>query len=317
MKNLFLTAFAGVMLISACSDAHEHDEPAEHAQDEHLDEHGHGHEEAIGQTSIAPEAAKAAGVVTEQAGPAEIRETLSLHGTVVPDPQRVHRIRPRFAGVVKEVRRRVGDPVKTGEVVAVVEASESLQRYSIAAPGAGIVVSRDVNPGVPVDDDVLLTIVDLSSVWVEFAAFTHDLDHLKVGQEVTVTDVDGHRATEGRIESIAAVGSPASQSMTVRVLLPNGEGHWRPGLFAAGEVTISRTRVPVAVRRVAVQDLGGRAVVFEQHGEAYEARAVELGQSDAQWAEVKAGIGVGDTYVVGNSFLIKADIEKSGASHDH
>jgi membrane fusion protein, heavy metal efflux system len=49
----------------------------------------------------------------------------------------------------------------------------------------------------------------------------------------------------------------------------------------------------------------------------YEIRPLELGRSDGNLTEVLGGLQAGDRYVVENSYLIKADIEKSGASHDH
>jgi cobalt-zinc-cadmium efflux system membrane fusion protein len=279
--------------------------------------HEWAYESLEGRTGIAEEAAKAAGIETEAAGPATIRQALSLHGTVVPDPQRVYRLRPRFAGVVKEVRKRVGEPVRKGEVLAVVEANESLERFNVVSPGAGVVVSRDANPGMSVADEPILTVADLSTVWVELAAFQHDLGRIKSGQGVVIRDVDAHQESVGRVDTIAAVGSAASQSMTVRVLLPNPKGLWRPGLFVTGEVTVAETPVAVAVKRTALQPFRDWTVVFEQIGDEYEIRPVELGRQDGQSAEVLSGLSAGAVYVTANSYLIKADIEKSGASHDH
>ena len=58
-------------------------------------------------------------------------------------------------------------------------------------------------------------------------------------------------------------------------------------------------------------------VVFIREGDVYEARPIELGRRDGQHVEVQAGLRVGDQVVVEQSYLVKADIEKSGASHDH
>jgi cobalt-zinc-cadmium efflux system membrane fusion protein len=58
-------------------------------------------------------------------------------------------------------------------------------------------------------------------------------------------------------------------------------------------------------------------VVFIQDGNLFEARPLQLGRRDDKWVEVLAGLSVGESYVSRNSFLIKADILKSGATHDH
>lgn len=270
-----------------------------------------------GRTRIEANAAREAGIEVETAGAARIRETLTLHGTIVPDPQRVFRLHARYPGVVRQVRKQIGEPVAAGEVLAVIESNESLQRYDVLAPAAGVIVTRDANPGVSVDDEPIVTVVDLSSVWVELASFQHDMGRIKPHQQVLIRDVDGHLSTEGRVDSIAVVGSAASQSMTVRVVLPNKEDLWRPGLFVTGEVTVAETEVPLAVRRTALQTFRDWDVVFEQVGDTYEVRPLELGRNDAQWIEVKAGLAAGARYVTANSYVIKADIEKSGAAHDH
>ena len=300
------------------------DEPGDadraHEEPSHVDEEGDddAHEtEGLARTQISAEMAKASEIETATAGPALIRETLTLHGTVVPDPQRVYRLRARYAGVVKEVRKQIGEEVKAGEVLAVVESNESLQRYNVTVPASGVVVTRDVNPGVSVGDETLLTVVDLSTVWVELASFQHDTARIAAGQRVLVRDVDGHVSAEGKVANLAAVGSAASQSMTVRVVLPNPKAQWRPGLFVTGEITVSENEVPLAVRRSALQTYDAADVVFEQHGDWYEARPVVLGRRDSEWTEIRQGLAPGALYVVTNSYLIKADLEKSGAAHDH
>jgi cobalt-zinc-cadmium efflux system membrane fusion protein len=75
--------------------------------------------------------------------------------------------------------------------------------------------------------------------------------------------------------------------------------------------------VPLAVRRAGIQGFRDFQVVFARFGDTYEVRMLELGISDAEWIEVTGGLSAGTEYVTGNSYLIKADIEKSGASHDH
>jgi cobalt-zinc-cadmium efflux system membrane fusion protein len=57
--------------------------------------------------------------------------------------------------------------------------------------------------------------------------------------------------------------------------------------------------------------------VYAKVGEEYEVRMLELGREAGEWIEVLGGIDLGTVYVTDNSYIIKADIEKSGASHDH
>jgi cobalt-zinc-cadmium efflux system membrane fusion protein len=58
-------------------------------------------------------------------------------------------------------------------------------------------------------------------------------------------------------------------------------------------------------------------VVYARVRQTYEVRMLDLGRRDGEFVEVLSGLEPGTTYVSENSYLIKADIEKSGASHDH
>jgi cobalt-zinc-cadmium efflux system membrane fusion protein len=80
---------------------------------------------------------------------------------------------------------------------------------------------------------------------------------------------------------------------------------------------VEEEQAPLAVRTEALQRFRDFTVVFEKVGETYEVRMLDLGRQTPEWTEVRGGIKPGAVYVARNSFLIKADIEKSGASHDH
>jgi cobalt-zinc-cadmium efflux system membrane fusion protein len=58
-------------------------------------------------------------------------------------------------------------------------------------------------------------------------------------------------------------------------------------------------------------------VVFSRHGDVYQGRPVRLGRRSGEYVEVERGLAAGETYVTEGSYLIKADIAKAGASHDH
>ena len=91
----------------------------------------------------------------------------------------------------------------------------------------------------------------------------------------------------------------------------------RPGQFVRGQVTVAKHPVALAVRQSAIQGFRDFQVVFARIGDTYEVRMLELGRQNDRWAEVLGGLKPGTEYVTSNSYLIKADIEKSGASHDH
>lgn len=270
-----------------------------------------------GRTTIAKDMAEAAGIKTSVAGPGTLRENLSLYGTIVPNAERLRSVTARFPGPIRSVARQIGDVVKAGDVLATIESNESLQVYSITAPIGGVITQRHANVGEVAAGETLFVISDYSNVWAELTLFAKDRAHVQVGQPATIKSVEGGLAAEGVVKYIAPSSGSGKQTLVVRVALDNADARWTPGLFVNGDVTIATAPVALVVANSGLQAFRDFTVVFAQVGETYEVRMLELGRSDGVVTEVLGGLDVGTTYVSENSYLIKADIEKSGASHDH
>jgi cobalt-zinc-cadmium efflux system membrane fusion protein len=270
------------------------------------------------QTVIAAAAAEKAGVRTERAGAARLAEDVMLYGRVAFEPDGLRRASARFAGVVIEARRSLGDKVESGEILARLENSQSLVTADVRSPGPGIVVARPFVIGEAVPEGALLySVADLSKVWIELEVPRRDLGRVRVGQAVVLAAEAGGEPVAGRIASFAPAVSAETQSAIARVVLPNPAGLWRPGAFVKATVTVGEVSAPVTVRLAGLQTLFDRPVVFSRHGEVYQARPLRLGRRGGGRAEVLEGLEAGEEYVTEGSFLIKADIGKAGASHDH
>jgi cobalt-zinc-cadmium efflux system membrane fusion protein len=270
-----------------------------------------------GRTRIPEHIAAEMGVKTETAGPVVLRETRTLTGRVQTDPNRLSRVRPRFPGVAKAINHELGDVVEAGAVLATVQSNESLQDYRVKAPISGLIVKRDIQVGEATGDEPLFIIADLSEVWVELDVFVRDLALIREGQTVVVESLDGSFNAATTIDWVSPLTAHASQSVRARAVTDNKTGALRPGQFVRGHVTVAEHRVPVAVRQSALQFFRDSKVVFARFDDTYEVRMLELGRQNGNWAEVLSGLQPGTAYVTENSYLIKADIEKSGASHDH
>ena len=279
-------------------------------------EHRFDYESYEGRTTIAADVARDAGIATAVAGPGAISDELVLYGAIAPDATRVRAVHARFPGLIRNVSRNVGDTVRSGDTLATVESNESLETYTVTAPIGGIVTARHAAPGEQTDAEPLFEIVDFSSVWAELDVFSRDRARLRTGLPVVVAADDG-TAAAGSIDYLAPVGDRASQRVKARVALDNADGRWTPGRFVEGRVTIGTTPVEIAVPLSALQRFRDFDVVFAQVGEVYEVRMLTLGRRDTRFVEVLEGLTPGTVYVTDNSYLIKADIEKAGASHDH
>jgi len=297
---------------------HEHEGEDGHDADEHAEHDEHDEEEgAAGPIRLTPAQMQAASITVSAAGPATIRERLPLYGVVTPNAERVRDITPRFPGVIRSVAKRVGDAVRQGEALATVESNESLQTYVLTAPLSGVVTARHANPGEQTGERALFTVADLSTVWVEVALFPRDRARVQTGQSVRARSSDTGAVADGKVVYIAPFGSASNQTLTARVLLDNADGLWAPGLYVTVEVTLAESQVPVAVRNEALQILDGRTVVFAEGPAGFEPLPVDTGRSDSEATEILAGLKAGDRYVAGNSFILKAELGKGEAEHDH
>ena len=195
---------------------------------------------------------------------------------------------------------------------------DSLARHEVRAPLDGTVTERNVTVGESVAADTpIFTVTDLSTVWVELSVPAKDLGAVRQGQNGLVVSTDLGIEATGRIDFIGQLVGEATRAATARLTLTNSAGSWRPGLFVTVTLVREETTVPIAVSADAIQRFRDWQVVFVKFGDWFEARPLELGRTDGPWVEVVNGLTAGDHYAAANSFAVKAEIGKLGATHDH
>ena len=273
-----------------------------------------------GRTTLSPEAIQSTGIEIEKAAGTLIRSLVNLNGRVLPNRQTVANISARFPGVIKSIRKLPGSFVEKGEVLATIESNESLKVYDLTAPLAGEVLSLNAGVGEAVGDQQAIFLVgDLSTVWIELLVPKSEFSKLKLGQKVLVTSKteESEQVEEGKLIYLSPLADPDSQTLLVRVEIPNPAKLLVPELFVEAQIVVEERNVPVAVRKEALQTFRDWEVVFLKVNQNFEIAILELGQEDGDWVEVKQGLNPGDEYVTKNSFVVKADVMKSGATHDH
>lgn len=269
-------------------------------------------------TTLLPTVARELGVTVDNAGARTIVESQKVYGKIFPSEHRIAHIIPRFAGVVREGRKHIGDSVAKGEVLAVIESNQTLQPFAVHSHISGTVLNGHLVVGEFVPEGQWVYIVaDLSEVWADFSVPIREASRINVGQPITVGLLNNQNTVQGTISYIAPYADQRSQAKLVRAVVSNKDGSLLPGVFVTGAVRTGEKRVAVSVKKSAIQRFRDWHVVFVKYGNEYEARPVTLGASDEVWVEVVSGLEAGEEYVSDNSFLIKADILKSGASHDH
>lgn len=196
--------------------------------------------------------------------------------------------------------------------------SDTLARYEVRAPISGLIIDKTVALGQTLkEDDHIFVVADVSTVWAAITVYPKDLDVVKVGQKATVRATASGIEGTGVITYITTLIGGQTRTATARIVLENKDGRWRPGMFVHADLVAEEIEVPVAVAADAIQTLGEWTVVFGRYGEYFEARPLERGRSDGKMVEILKGISAGEQYAAGNSFAIKAELGKYGATHDH
>lgn len=396
--------------------AAEEDEPEEKDSDAHAGHrHGGGHagqgregEEAEeGTIRMRPDQISGQDIKLAMVEGGTLARHLLVPGTITPDTDRIAKVPARVVGTVAEMRKRLGESVDKGEVVAVLDSREvadakseylttqvqaelqkinferqqklittqataqiqydqaratnleaqlrhdlarqklsalglnastvaeaakrdegtpntsTLRRYELRSPLAGRIVERKVDVGTAVgkegDPADVYTVADLSTVWIELAVPTTELAKVKEGARVVVTPSQGDtdKQADGKVIFVSPVLNQETRSARVIVALPNKDMAWRPGTFVTAELEIAQDKVDVRIPKSALQTVEGKRVVFVRTEEGFERREVELGRSDDDSHEVTAGLKAGEEIAVANSFLLKAELGKAEADHDH
>ena len=207
---------------------------------------------------------------------------------------------------------------KLASLGASTSAAGNLTRYEIRSPIDGVITEKKISAGEVLKEDAnIFVVADLSSVWVEMTVHAKDVGAVQVGQQASVRATAFDAQAAGRLSYVGALVGEQTRAAMARVVLPNPKGVWRPGTAVNVELVAEEIEVALAISADAVQTLRDWTVVFGRYGDKFEARPVELGRSDGKTVEVLGGLEPGERYAARNSYLIKADIGKAGASHDH
>ncbi|MCX7543880.1 efflux RND transporter periplasmic adaptor subunit [Marinicella gelatinilytica] len=282
------------------------------ASDDHDDHDDHAEEEAM--VTIDEAIAHQSKIKTQTATAGTIVKQVKVYGQTVFDPSQISHIRARFAGTIQAVNVEIGDSVKVGDILAFVESNESLKKYPIKSALQGILINRHANPGEMAHDQVLFTIANYQNIWAELKIFPEQIDLVKPGQQVIING--NSKTLEAEIKHIIPAHEQQPYAIA-RVPINNQSNTWITGLMVTAQVTVDSVHADIVVPTQAIQMVDNNQVVFVKDGQSYLPHIVETGRADNLMTEILSGLSLGDEFVAENSYVIKADLEKSGASHHH
>lgn len=187
------------------------------------------------------------------------------------------------------------------------------RNYGVTAPRSGVVTAIGARPGSRVEPgQSVLTIADVSQVWVVAEVPEVALAQIRVGQSVQITFPaypDGPR--EGRIDYIFPALDAQARTARVRVSLSNPGGRLKIGMFANLKISGSGSGALV-VPTEAVIATGKRNVVIVERRGGFIPVEVELGREVGDRTEILRGVATNDLIVVSGQFLIDSEASLAG-----
>ncbi|MEZ6090847.1 MAG: efflux RND transporter periplasmic adaptor subunit [Pirellulaceae bacterium] len=191
------------------------------------------------------------------------------------------------------------------------EQGETLSHYAIRAPFDGTVLSKDVVLGEQVRPDVmLLSIADLSTVWVTANVYEEHLPLLSSFQDQTLTirnDALPERAFKARVFYTGEIMDEATRTISLRAIAQNDQHQLKPGMFVNIELPITQQNESIVIPEAAVQQHEGASFVFVLRGaDQFVRRDVVLGPSSNRSVIVRSGLNDGESIVVGGGFVLKS-----------
>jgi cobalt-zinc-cadmium efflux system membrane fusion protein len=192
--------------------------------------------------------------------------------------------------------------------------------YTLRSPLAGIVVERNLNPGLEYRPDQagapLFVVTDPTSLWLQLDASEEDVRHLKPGESVAL-EVKGlsGESFKGTIRQVADFVDPQTRTIHVRGEVANADRRLKGEMFVQARVELPPGDV-LHVPASAVFLQGDKRYVFvEEKPGRYRRQRVEAADERDGWLDVSSGLKAGDRVVVeGNLNLLKYFRPQAGAA---
>lgn len=208
------------------------------------------------------------------------------------------------------------------------ESGEVNPRMTLVAPLAGRVVEREVTLGelVSPEKEALIVLADTTTLWVLADVPDARLHEVAIGASAWIKSdsASGHRHP-GQVSYISPMVDPRTRSAQVRVAVQCEHGTLWPGMFVQVEITATDRADPdpapaVAVPEDAIQTVEGRPSVFVPvpgRSHTFAPRAVTVGKPVAGLVPVYSGLSEGEAFVLCGTFILKAELGKGAAAHEH
>ena len=314
---VLVCAIIGLPTDVHAGDSEKHDEH-EHKHEGHRESNGHHDDHEADKINLSASILQEKGISFSTAGPGNIRRAIRVNGRISANQNRLAHIHPRFSGMVKEVYKELGENIEKGEVLALIESNQSLQRYEVVSLLSGTVIFRHATVGEFVTEaDPIFVVADLSNLWVDLFIFPSNFNSVELGQRVQIRSPYSDKPVESSISFVSQLVDERTQARIARTVIENNNVNLYPDQYVDADILVNGTAVSLVVSSSALLHIGDKTILFARDGEDLEPREITPGRSDGENTEIVSGLEVGTEYAFGNTYFLKAELGKGSAEHDH
>jgi len=255
--------------------------------------------------------------VTLKVQPAKLANlgmTLKAAGRISANAIKTAKVTPTLEGRVTKLNFDLNDPVKAGDVVALVESPELLGRpLELKAPIDGVIIERAATVGEQVEKSVAIyTISDPAQLWAIAEVKERDIAAVQIGQAAAFTTLAfPDEKFHGRVILIGNQVEAGSRTVEVRIAVDNAAGRLKPGMFADVEIVTTMLDNVLQIPDRALETEGENQIVFVALApDKFEKRVVKLGLEQAGQVQILDGVKAGENVVTDGSFILKSELLK-------
>ena len=249
-----------------------------------------------------------------------LETTLRTAGRVSENMNKTAKVVTTLEGRLMKLNYDLNDPVKAGDVLALVQTPELLGKFlEVKAPIDGVITERKSTTGELVSkESQIYTISEPTDLWVLAEIKEANIGQVKVGQNATFTVLAfPNEQFHGQAVRIANRLEELSRTLEVRIEVNNADGRLKPGMFADVEIVTTVQENVLLIRDTALQTNGEEVIAFVALGGGkFEKRTLKTGMEQHGQVQVLEGITENEKVVTAGSFILKSEMLKSEMEAD-
>ena len=251
---------------------------------------------------------------TEPAQLSSLGMTLKAAGRVSANLNKTAKVTPTLEGRLTKLNFDLNDPVKAGDVVALIESPELLGKpLELKASIDGVIIERSATTGEQVDKSkAIYTISDPAQLWAIAEVKERDIAAVKLGQDAAFTTLAfPDEKFHGQVVLVGNQVEVGSRTVEVRIAANNADGRLKAGMFADVEIVTTILDSVLLISDSALETDGENQIVFVAlDGNKFEKRVVKLGLEQSGRVQILDGVKAGENIVTDGSFILKSEMLK-------